>query len=306
MKSKWIKSLIFVFIVVIIDRTVGSVCQKLYNKSNDYNIFRLRYTLDSTKEDILILGSSRAEHHFVPRIISQNIGLSVYNCGLGGEGLLFSLIQLKESLKRYKPKFILVEVSPNVLLDLESKEKLQILKPFYNKDPLIYETLTAGKVFEKVKFLSSIYPYNSTILSLIKGCFKPKTDSLNGFKPLVGIIDTSRLSNKIDIMFPGPTIPSEKFITLKQLIALCCNNNIKIAIVSSPVYQMNKNFDGMMTQIKRMCLQQNKNVYFLDYSRYKSLYKQPVYFKDNLHLNYNGAKIFSEAISKELKEIVSR
>jgi len=69
---------------------------------------------------------------------------------------------------------------------------------------------------------------------------------------------------------------------------------------------MNKNFDGMMTQIKRMCLQQNKNVYFLDYSRYKSLYKQPVYFKDNLHLNYNGAKIFSEAISKELKEIVSR
>ena len=217
--------------------------------------------------------------------------------------MLFSLIQLNESLKRYKPKLIVVEVSPNVLLDPKSLQKLKILNPFYKKDSLIYDALTEDGTFEKVKFLSSIYPFNSTIVADLRGYFKQNKDSLNGFVPLSGVIDTNGLVRQINMDFSRPIIPSEKFIALKRLITLCNNNNIKIVIVVSPVYQTNNNLDEMTNQIKTICLQY-KNIYFLDYSKHEHIYKQNKLFYNYLHLNYSGAKMFSEAISNELKDII--
>jgi hypothetical protein len=303
MKSNLLKLLIFVSIVFLLDRIGGIICKDLYSKSNDYTIYRLHYTLDSTKEDILVFGSSRAQYHFVPAIISQNTGLSVYNCGFGGEGLLFSLIQLKESLKRYKPKLVVLEVSPNVLIDPESNKKLKILMPFSKKDPFIFEALTSEEKLEKVKLLSSIYPYNSTIASLLTGRFKQNVDTLNGFWPLDGIMDTVGVTNYMKASFPNSTISAEQTSLLHQFISVCDKNDIKVAVVVSPVYQSNGNLDAMTKLVERKC-QGYKNLSFFDYSKYDTTYQRNVFFKDNLHLNYQGARIFSEVISKRLNDIL--
>ena len=117
MHSKISRILIFLLIVIIADRLIGFSLQKLYQNSNDLGIAKIRYTIDSTWQDVLIFGSSRAQHHYIPDTITSLTGLSTYNCGIGGQGLAFSFIQIHETLKRYKPKLIVLDLSPNIILD---------------------------------------------------------------------------------------------------------------------------------------------------------------------------------------------
>ncbi len=296
------RTVVFVLIVFLFDRILGFVSQGLYNTTKDYTISKLRYTIDSTKQDILILGSSRAQHHFIPDIFENNTGYSTFNCGFGGQGLQFSYIQLYESLKRYKPKIVVIDISPNVLLDPDSQQKLKILLPFFQRDTLIYNALTNRKSSEKLKFISSIYPYNSTIVSLIRGYIKQNNDSLNGFIPLTGLIDTTDLTKQINAGFPGTIIPDEKFYYLKALISLCKENNISTVAVVSPIYQTNEDLDHMVGQIEKSCESLN-GLYFFDLSKYSEIYKHMNLFKDNLHLNLDGAIVYSEVLSQKLKSI---
>ncbi|WP_121357542.1 SGNH/GDSL hydrolase family protein [Flavisolibacter nicotianae] len=300
MKKNLVRLLIFLGIVLALDKVIGVVCQKLYVRSNEYTVRKLRYTLDSTRQEILVLGSSRAEHHFIPNIISQSTGMTTYNCGFAGEGFLFSLIQLNETLKRYTPRFVVIEASPSTLSLPNPEESLKLLLPYYKRDSLIYNALTGNGYFEHLKFASSIYPYNSTIASLISGNLKRGSDTLNGFKPLDGTIDTSGVAARMNATFVNP-YPPEKFVTLKEIISTCRQRNIPVAVVNSPVYLTNTVHDQVSNQIKAICAQYPNAVY-LDYSKLDSLYVQGQYFKDYSHLNSAGAAIFTRALSKDLAE----
>jgi hypothetical protein len=302
MKFNFFKILIFILLLFTADKAIGFICKKLYAGSNDFFISKLRHTLNAANEDVLILGSSRAEYHFIPGIIRDSTGLSVYNCGIGGADLLFSRIQLSESLKRYKPKYIIIEASPSSFYIPNADNNRKMLLPFYKNDTLVYNTLTNHRVFEKIKFVSSIYPYNSTIVSLVKGFFKENTDSLNGFLPADGVIDTAGMMNTVDESFSSSSLPPEKFIYLKQLIDVCEKNNIKLIVASSPVYLANINHDEMVEQIKTFC-GQFKNLVYVDYSKLEKTYMQQNFFKDNSHLNYDGAKIFSTVFAEDFKKI---
>jgi hypothetical protein len=302
MNFKLVKVFIFIALLIIADRTVGFICRKLYNMSNDFSISKLRHTMNSTDEDILILGSSRAEYHFIPSIIKDSTGLSVYNCGIGGADLLFSWIQLNESLKRYKPKYLIIEASPSSFFIPNADHNRKILLPFYQNDTLVYNTLTNNKLFERLKFLSSIYPYNSTIALLIKGILKNNSDTLKGFLPAYGSIDTAGLAKAVDKSFAASSLPPEKFIYLQKLIEVCEINKIKVIVISSPVYRANINHDKMVDQLQAFCNQYKKVTYF-DYSKYELTGGRKKYFKDNSHLNYDGAVVFSNAFSTDLKKI---
>jgi hypothetical protein len=304
MKHKLIRVSVFVLILIVAEKLIGRICKKLYARSNQFEVSKLRYTIDSTREAILIFGSSRAEYHFIPEKIRNVTGLSSYNCGIGGADLLVSKIQLNEALKRSKPRFIIVEASPSSFFILNPEENRKILLPFYDKDTLIYNTLTENKTFEKIKFVSSIYPYNSTIASLLKGMIRENTDSLNGFKPATGLFDTSGITDMVNKTYSSPVLPEGSFTYLSQIVEICRKNNIRIVIVSAPVYQVNKNHDEMVNQLQIFC-SENQGVSYRDYTKNELTYKKKHLFKDNTHLNYDGARIFSEMFANNLKEIIA-
>lgn len=302
MKFKLLKVFVFLIFIITADRTVGFICRKLYNNSNDFFISKLRHTLNSTNEDVLILGSSRAEYHFVPAIINDSTGFTVYNCGVGGADLLFSRMQLNESIKRYKPKYVVIEASPSSFFIPNADNNRKMLLPFYENDTMLYNFITNSEPFEKIKFLSSIYPYNSTIASLIKGLFKTKSDSAKGFLPATGVIDTAGLTKTVNESFSDISLPVHKFAYLKQLIEVCNANKIKVAVISTPVYLANTNHDKMIDQLRAFCGQYKELIYF-DYSKCEQTYKQQNFFKDNSHLNGDGALVFSKTFSTDFKKV---
>jgi hypothetical protein len=303
-KSRVFKTILFLILVTGFDRIVGHTCENIYNKSNDYTIAKLRYTLDSTNQDILIFGSSRAMNQFNSVIIEKNTGLSTYNCGFGGQGLLFSYIQLNESLKRYTPKIVILDISPNILLDPESSDKLKILLPYYERDTLIYNRLTNNNYREKLKFLSSIYPYNSTIISLARRYNSQFRDTLKGFIPIDRTIDTTNLDAAISRQFPETEIPAAKFNYLDQIVSLCEEKEVPLVLVMCPVYRLNENLEKMNGQITEYCKNNYPEVHFADYTKHALFLENARYFSDNLHLNNTGAQLFTNEIAMVLSQII--
>ena len=107
----------------------------LYRKSHDITISKIRYTFH-TEEDILILGSSRAQHHYNPETLVKGTDLTAYNGGLGDQPA-FSLVQLSETVSRYKPKAVILDVTPDFRYDHDSNPRLKILGPYFRADTLV-------------------------------------------------------------------------------------------------------------------------------------------------------------------------
>lgn len=295
MKKGLFRGVIFLLIVVFADQFIGSLLQKLYFTSNSNSLLKINYSIDSTSQAILIYGSSRAQSHYNTDTIINHTGISCYNCGVGGQGLAFSLIQISEMLKRHKPELILLDISPNILFDYRSNEKLNILMPYYERDSLIQKILTADSKLEKIKYCSSIYPYNGSILPILKSIFCRDIDNNKGFIPLIGQIDTSDL--KIDF-YIQTKIPYEQIYYLLHILETCEEKKVRIKLVVSPIFRKSNDEEIILTQIKEIAVK--NRIDFIDYSSDSSFSAKPELFMDNLHLNSFGAALFSKRIAKEI------
>ena len=61
---------------------------------------------------IIILGSSHAVRHYVPSVIQDSLGLTCYNCGEPGCGIIPAYARYKMVAERNKPKLVIYEVTP--------------------------------------------------------------------------------------------------------------------------------------------------------------------------------------------------
>lgn len=304
MKTVLFKIIVFVFFLFIADVAVGYVCKRLFERSNDVPTLKLKHTINSTNEDILIMGSSRAECHLASVIVSKTTGMSVYNCGIGGADLQMTLIQLNQALKRYKPKLIVLEASPNIFFQKEAANRLKLLLPFYKEDTMIYNSLIRSDRYTKLKLLSSTYPYNSTIGASLRGVFKENHDTLKGFLPLFGNIDVAHEIAYANSFYNKPVLPEDKLGQLKDILAMCEKNNIKTIVVSTPVFYMNTNYRMMLEQLKALCISY-KGIIFFDYTRYAKTFGVQKYFYDNSHLNDVGAVMFSQDFAEVIRSVAS-
>jgi hypothetical protein len=292
---KIFKIIPFLIFLLLSDRFIGIILEKLYNKSNDINISKIRYTLNETHEDILIFGSSRAQHHYIPDTISKITGHNSYNCGLGGQGIAFSFIQISETLTRYKPLRIIFDVSPNILLDKKSDQKLNILTPYYQDNTLIQNILNRSSSFEKLKCTSFIYPYNGLLYDLLTGLVYTPEVSVKGYIPIYGTIDTNKIAYEDHGIIQD--IPSDQMEYLQKIINICQSHKAELWILVSPIYKETKEDSKIIQDLRDFLLQQH--VHFLDFSQNPD-FSNYILFKDNLHLNYDGAIKYSKIVADSI------
>ena len=79
---------VFLGIILLLDFIGGRILAKRFQNLSFGTYGKINHTLKSDAQT-LILGSSRALHHYNPDIISESSGLSCHNAGLGGYGLFF-------------------------------------------------------------------------------------------------------------------------------------------------------------------------------------------------------------------------
>ena len=112
MKRFVIRLIVFLIIMFILDRGFGFTMAYLQNHAKGGYIGHHNYILNNSNEDVLIFGSSRAIHHYNPQVLLDSIGMSCYNCGQDGNGIVLFYGWWHLMKNRHQPKMIIYDVKP--------------------------------------------------------------------------------------------------------------------------------------------------------------------------------------------------
>jgi len=299
-KNQYIKFLtriiIVILVLIIADQLIGRTLRHLYFSQVAGEYYRATYTIDSTKADILVFGSSRASHHYVPEIFEEKLKMSIYNTGRDGNYLLYNYAAFLAVTKRYTPKLVIFDINPIELYYREADyEGLSTLLPYYNDHPELKEIIELRGPFENYKLYSATYPFNSQLIYIGIGNLevsKTKYGSHKGYLPLYGKMKSEPANNSLTET--TGTIDTNKVNALTDISTYCKKNKIRLAFTYSPIF--NNPTEGIASKIIADIAMANQDKYF-NFSNDSIFDNHPEYFKDNVHLNNDGAKIFSKIIS---------
>lgn len=293
------KSLIVLTIVILVDFIIGGVLKIYYFKQSSGLDYRTTYSMEKTKADLLIFGSSTANHDYVPNVFEHRLNSSCRIVGREGLPIFYHYAVLKSILKRYSPKTIILDFEEEEFSkSQDSYDRLACLLPYYKSHPEIDTIVDMKSPFEKYKLVSSIYPYNSLLFSIFAGNTqfnKTRQEDINGFVPLKECWnypisnDTSFLEKPIDV---------NKVKIYEAFIQECVKANIQLYIVSSPLFVTPDYYNKTVALGEKIAAKYN--VRFFDFSQDKSILNNPALFADIHHLNENGAMVYSHKIADAL------
>lgn len=136
MKRFLIQVVAFLVIVAAVDLASGFVFRHIESKAKDGFTYRDNYICDVLATDVLVSGSSRCVRHYNPQIITDSLGLTCYNSGQMGNGIILNYGRLRMVGERRKPKVIIYDLHPgfDLLVGDDDHRYLTWLKSHYERE----------------------------------------------------------------------------------------------------------------------------------------------------------------------------
>lgn len=286
---------IFIVCLIVFDVLFGFAMDRLWNNMPDTvsQTARTNTYLNRVEADVIILGSSRASHHYVPSILEDSLGMSVYNCGMEGMDLIYCDAVLDAIVKRHTPKIVILDMAESYLKG-KDKGRLDGLTPYIKSNPYISSIIKElkGNAFYALK-LCNMYRYNDKFLNAVS-TYRSVPDTERGYSPIFG--ESSLVGEEPQILtaLKDSEVDKTEESHLIHLINICKTNGICLYIVWSPRYNRNESLS--MAYTSSLC--GRFDVEFLDFS--ESMIDNPEEFFDDGHLLDEGAKIFTEELTTRL------
>lgn len=296
MKKIIIHILIVLGLFFVIDRILGIGLKYLYCQSNGTDEYKISYSNESVCDSVLIFGSSRALHHYVPSIFEKELGLSCYNVGDWGiKNIYYHYGLLCNILTRYTPKVIVFEIHPCDWLKTpySGLERANSLAPYCGMSKGCDEMLKMSSQYWPCK-LSIVYRYTGSLPNLLAGKYGTMDRSLNGWKPMDGVMD------KTDVVaeeYPFPK-DEERITILKRFIQDCKKNDIQLILTFSPMYVCSN--EDILRFPRDLAMEYH--LPFFDHYRDSEFVGHSNLFYDFGHLNRKGAIKFSGILAKEIND----
>lgn len=298
MKKLLLHLLIIVCLFFVFDRTLGLGLRFLYSQSNATDEYKISYSNTTTRDSVLFFGSSRALHHYVPSILEKELGLTCYNVADWGiKNIYYHYGLLSNILTRYTPKVILFEIHPCDWLEtpFSGTERAGALAPYCGMSNGCDEMLKFSGQYWPSQ-LSWVYRFTGSFPNLVTGKMGSMDRSLKGWKPMDGIMDTTKV---VAEEYPYP-IAQQRITLLERFIQDCKKNNIQLILTFSPMFICS---DKDVTHIPRE-LANKHHLCFIDHYRDTNYVGHAELFYDFGHLNRKGAECYSHMIAQELKDII--
>jgi len=291
------KTLVFLFILFLLDFVIGAFLANLYSKQKPGDIYRVSYSMDSTKQDILIFGSSTANHHYIPEIFKKRMNLSCYNTGKDNQIILYNYAILKGVLQRYSPKIAILDLNRDEFeMEHGSYDRLSALIPYYKSHPEIRKIIELRSPYEKFKMFSHIYPYNSLIFTMIMGAIESHKErkeikEQNGYIPLT---DTCYADLIADSSYGTTNFDSVKINVFESFIKDCQKSNVKLYVVISPFLIHRLHEDPSINKATEIAKKYNISVY--NFTNSPLFVNRFLFAGNGTHLNDSGARYFTNLI----------
>ena len=274
-----------IFEKIIIAETSGSGASKvnriLKNKSN---------------EELVILGSSRAEGSIIPDSLEKNC----FNYGLSGTQDNVWMYFLEEELKKNNTRPILI----NIDLDgLGYKNGDPAYWLFNSSNPKIRTFIDHWKPIYSIPVIKHMGYFERYIANYIQERHSVTAIINNG-----AILETKKqTASEFIVLVKEREKEHLKFINDKtlenKLLIILQNNRNRSIIFFIPPYHESylktiQNYPEALMFLSK--LDSFSNVRVLNYSQYKM---DNTYFYNTTHLNYNGALIFTKLIKDDMANL---
>lgn len=269
-------------LLVVLDWTYTTVYLQSRNRGKVENVFNSK----ARNYDVLILGSSRANNHFVPELFEKK-RLKTFNYGMSGAHLFEASLMLKLMAERnYKIKTVLLEADLSLS---NEKESDMIAAKFL---PYIHHSETIKKHFLQHENFNSLYhiPFYRYI----------NFDALIGFREMYNTLSSKpttildnqgyhplgqkpgNMKNNIRALKP---IRNKYYEEIKQI---CKQNHYHLITVMTP----------MCSNVKGLDYFEKANKIYPEIHNLENVVQGDQYFSSCGHLNDTGARIFTTIIIK--------
>lgn len=295
--------LIVLFIIIGCDWLVGAVTGKMIREVRDVGVNQTNtaQALFSRKADVLILGSSRANHSFDCRVLEDSLGLSCYNAGRDGQNMVYDAMVFFSYLERHVPQMVILDIASSMMDDSwfgnlnEMNCYYGLTKPL---DRIIDENSTW---IERLKLKSNLYKYNNTWQWLLNAKMATSKENLDGYRPMPV---NKKSPFQVKFVHAGkPKIDERCLGYLERIRKTCQEHHISLILTYSPTLVVCKS-GGEEEWLKDYCEQ--ADVAFYAFGKDSSFYEHPEFFYDPTHLNANGAKQFTKEFVLRIKEVKTK
>jgi hypothetical protein len=300
MKKYLIKITLFFAIVAVVDFGYGKVGDYLREHTRSGVSEKVHYICEQCDEDIIMMGSSRMQHHYVPQIFEDPLGMTCYNAGMDGNGILLSYGFLGMILERYTPKMIIYDVSGFDMYVDDNTKYLDFMKPYYHSEhESVAGIFNDVDAMERWKMCSSLYRYNSKLFQFIGDNIHTTSTLEKGYGPIYRTINydpqVSIDENK------KREVDTLKLDYLVKFIELTRKNDVNLVFVASPTYfgEARAAFNAPIRQ-----LTDQEGVVFLDHFYDSLICSSKEYWSDGTHMNDKGARVFSQKIVGDIGKLL--
>lgn len=290
---------IFAVLFVLTDIAMGNVF-KLYDYAKGGEIHKIHTIMTKETPDLVIMGSSRACHHYNPAVFEDSLHLKTYNAGFGGRGIPMAYGLLAGLSERKFPKYIVCEISRDFDLMDDSDPGLNALYPYIHIKG-VKEEIESFDISERWKLFVNSYRLNSSVLRLVPSIILKRKMNKDGFYPLSGqIIISKSHRNTKESKIEKSQIHPQKEKYLKKFIETAKSNNSKLIFVISPVYK-GSDISKYNHEIKII---NSYAIPIINHLNDSNFINTPEYFQDRTHMNSHGAEEYSKTIIPEIKSII--
>ena len=239
--------------------------------------------------DVVILGSSRANNHFVSQMFEDK-GLKTFNYGMSGGHLFEASLMLKLMIERkFKIKNIILEADLNLSNDKESDGVSAKFLPYIHNSEVIKNQFKSQENFNELYYIPfyRFIKFDSKIgfREVCKIMKNEKTNALDnlGYYPLEKHKNGNMKNNIVNL---NP-LPHNKYY--EEIKNICKANNINFIAVMTP---MCENVVGMnyFEKVKKA---------YPEIHNYENIVIENKYFSSCGHMTDEGAKIFTARILKD-------
>ena len=283
-------------IIIGCDFIIGAISRRLVMAAPDAGLNQTNtvQALFNKKADVLVLGSSRANHHYVSSMFKDSLGMTCYNAGRDGHDILYATMVLRSFLERCTPKLVIVDVNGSGLDGSWIKSNKDMIC-FYGASKAVTEILDKDvlKGFDKIKMMSNLYRYNNT-LEWIATAYLSNWGEGDGYFPMPVTNNVMTKAVGKDRMFK----PNPKCLAyLDDIVKTCKEKDIQLILCVSP--SLSYSLHGINDWMKEYS--QQHQIKTLDFTGDTTYVDHPNLFFDATHLNDRGARIFTKNLFAKLK-----
>lgn len=257
----------------------------IYLQASDRGKIDFVYNSKARVYDVVVLGSSRANNHFVTQLFEDK-GLKAFNFGMSGGHLFEASLILKLMIERnYSIKNVIIETDLNIANDHRADGISSKFLPYIHNSKIIEEHFREEKDFSKLYYLP-FYRYIAFdaqigFREMFFNVIHKKTAHLQnlGYSPLkVG----SKGNMKNDIRALKP-IQNKYYEEIKKI---CAENHINLIAVMTPMCSNTKGLD-YFEKVKKI---------YPEIHNYENAVEGDQYFSSCGHMNDAGARLFTTRI----------